>query len=182
MCHRRISGRGFPELATALNGFAIDYTGKFWIQNPGLYRFRLTSDDGAILYVDDQLITDNDGIHSPERRRASIIMAAVSMEFECSISRDLAIRLLSFLKSPVPVRSCGFSARTSLSLRPIRKRGNSPFRPGRTSEYAAQSTRRLSEPRLHPRRLARRSVGYAFRYLLNHPSVRCQASFAAASS
>jgi hypothetical protein len=63
---------GFPGITQRFEWFAIDYSGRFWIETPGLYRFRLTSDDGAMLYVDGQLIADNDGIHSTTVRLGSI--------------------------------------------------------------------------------------------------------------
>ena len=66
---------GFPGITRRFEWFAIDYSGKFWIETPGLYRFRLTSDDGAMLYVDGQLIADNDGIHSTAVRLGSIRLA-----------------------------------------------------------------------------------------------------------
>jgi hypothetical protein len=63
---------GFPGVTKRFEWFAIDYTGKFWIEKPGLYTFVLTSDDGARLYIDGQLIADNDGEHAPEDRTCSI--------------------------------------------------------------------------------------------------------------
>jgi hypothetical protein len=57
--------QGFPGVTKRFEWFAIDYTGRFWIENPGLYRFVLTSDDGAKLYIDDAIIIDNDGQHAP---------------------------------------------------------------------------------------------------------------------
>ncbi|HKD08565.1 MAG TPA: PA14 domain-containing protein [Bryobacteraceae bacterium] len=66
---------GFPGVTDRIEWFAIDYSGRFWIENPGLYRFRLVSDDGAMLYIDGQLICDNDGVHSPEVRLGSIRLA-----------------------------------------------------------------------------------------------------------
>ncbi len=66
---------GFPGITKRYEWFAIDYSGKFWIEKPGLYRFRLISDDGAMLYVDGQLIVDNDGIHSTEVRLGSARLA-----------------------------------------------------------------------------------------------------------
>lgn len=63
---------GFPGVTRRFEWFAIDYTGKFWIERPGLYTFVLTSDDGARLYIDDQLIADNNGEHAPEDRTCSI--------------------------------------------------------------------------------------------------------------
>jgi hypothetical protein len=59
---------GFPGVAGRLEWFAIDYSGRFWIEEPGTYRFELTSDDGAKLYIDDQLVINNDGIHPPQTR------------------------------------------------------------------------------------------------------------------
>jgi len=66
---------GFPGITKRFEWFAIDYSGKFWIEKPGLYRFRLVSDDGAMLYIDGQLIVDNDGVHSTEVRLGSIRLA-----------------------------------------------------------------------------------------------------------
>lgn len=55
---------GFPGVTKRNEWFAIAYTGRFWIQKPGLYRFELTSDDGSRLFIDDQPVVDNDGIHA----------------------------------------------------------------------------------------------------------------------
>src|SRR6202795_1093111 len=58
--------RGFPGVTKRFEWFAIDYAGRFWIDRPGPYRFVLTSDDGARLYIDEQLIVENDGEHPPQ--------------------------------------------------------------------------------------------------------------------
>lgn len=55
--------QGFPGVTKRFEWFAIDYTGRFWISKPGTYRFALTSDDGSKLYIDDELVIDNDGAH-----------------------------------------------------------------------------------------------------------------------
>lgn len=39
------------------------------------YRFTLTSDDGSKLYIDDQLIVDNDGSHSVRERSGFVRLA-----------------------------------------------------------------------------------------------------------
>ena len=57
--------QGFPGVTKRNEWFAIDYSGKFWIADPGLYTFSLLSDDGSKLYIDDQLVIDNDGVHAP---------------------------------------------------------------------------------------------------------------------
>lgn len=56
---------GFPGVTKRNEWFAIDYSGRFWIDKPGMYSFVLTSDDGARLYIDDRLAIDNDGQHPP---------------------------------------------------------------------------------------------------------------------
>lgn len=57
--------RGFPGMTDRYEWFAIDYKGRFWVETPGRYRFELLSDDGAKLYLNDKLVIDNDGLHSP---------------------------------------------------------------------------------------------------------------------
>jgi PA14 domain-containing protein len=66
---------GFPGVTKREEWFAIEYTGRFWIQKPGLYRFALTSDDGSKLYIDDQMIVDNDGIHPVDTKSGSVDLA-----------------------------------------------------------------------------------------------------------
>jgi len=54
---------GFPNVTDRFEWFAIEYTAKIWIESPGLYRFSLLADDGAKLYLDNQVVIDNDGVH-----------------------------------------------------------------------------------------------------------------------
>jgi len=62
--------QGFPGVTRRMEWFAIDYAGRFWISRPGRFNFSLTSDDGAKLYIDDQLLIDNDGQHPPLEKTA----------------------------------------------------------------------------------------------------------------
>ncbi|MBZ5676436.1 MAG: beta-glucosidase [Acidobacteriia bacterium] len=66
---------GFPGVTRREEWFAIEYTGRFWIEKPGLYRFALTSDDGSKLYIDDRMIVDNDGIHPVDTKSGSVDLA-----------------------------------------------------------------------------------------------------------
>jgi hypothetical protein len=66
---------GFPGVTKRQEWFAIDYTGRFWIDKPGPYRFALTSDDGSRLYIDDQMVVDNDGIHPADTKSGSVELA-----------------------------------------------------------------------------------------------------------
>jgi hypothetical protein len=63
---------GFPGLPGQNEWFAILYTGSFIVKRSGLYHFRLSSDDGSILQIDDQLVIDNDGNHAPLSRRGAL--------------------------------------------------------------------------------------------------------------
>jgi hypothetical protein len=63
---------GFPGVTDRSEWFLIDYTGTFTVREYGSYAFRLHSDDGSYLYIDGQLVIENDGKHAPESRSGSI--------------------------------------------------------------------------------------------------------------
>jgi hypothetical protein len=54
---------GFPGVTERFEWFAIDYTGRFWVSQPGTYRFALASDDGSMLYIDGHRVIQNDKQH-----------------------------------------------------------------------------------------------------------------------
>lgn len=56
---------GFPGVTDRLEWFAIDYTARFWVETSGEYSFRLLSDDGSVLYIDELRVINNDGVHEP---------------------------------------------------------------------------------------------------------------------
>lgn len=68
--------QGFPGVTKRFEWFAIDYTGRFWIDKAATYRFELTSDDGARLYIDDAEIIDNDGQHPPQEKTGLVELTA----------------------------------------------------------------------------------------------------------
>ncbi|WP_437930290.1 PA14 domain-containing protein [Sorangium sp. So ce291] len=55
---------GFPGALTQNEWFAIRFEGEFKVPKEGVYQLRLTSDDGAVLYIDDKRAVSNDGVHS----------------------------------------------------------------------------------------------------------------------
>lgn len=71
---------GFPGLGAAgqtlLEWFAIRFAGLIDIPEAGNYQFRLNSDDGARLYIDNSLIIDNDGVHPPKAGNGTASLAA----------------------------------------------------------------------------------------------------------
>jgi PA14 domain len=54
---------GFPGLTDRFEWFSIDYRGQCRFA-AGEHLFRLASDDGSRLYIDDRLVINNDGVHS----------------------------------------------------------------------------------------------------------------------
>jgi hypothetical protein len=62
---RRSVYPGFPGLRDRYRWFAVDLQGAFNVEADGLYYFRLMSDDGSQLYIDDTRVIDNDGYHPP---------------------------------------------------------------------------------------------------------------------
>jgi hypothetical protein len=64
--------QGFPGVTTRFEWFAIDYNGRFWAEKEGDYGFSLNSDDGANLYIDGELVIDNDGQHPPRERVGAV--------------------------------------------------------------------------------------------------------------
>jgi hypothetical protein len=73
---RRSVYPAFPGLQDRYRWFAVDLQGSFVVENPGLYYFRLTSDDGSRFYVDDTLVIDNDGYHPPRMALAAARLTA----------------------------------------------------------------------------------------------------------
>jgi alpha-L-fucosidase len=45
--------------------FALSYTGYITVESRGVYTFALTSDDGSRLFIGEDLVVDNDGLHGP---------------------------------------------------------------------------------------------------------------------
>jgi hypothetical protein len=72
--HRQFT-EGFPGVTNRFEWFAIDYNGRFYIANPGNYRFALESDDGSLLYIDGKEVIDNDGLHTALRKEAAVDLA-----------------------------------------------------------------------------------------------------------
>jgi len=54
---------------------AHQFTGFLSIEADELYRFALSSDDGSKLWIDGQLVVDNDGLHGPKQKLGSIALA-----------------------------------------------------------------------------------------------------------
>ena len=60
-----VQGFPTPQKQHIFENFAIRFRGKLKINKSGKYFFRLFSDDGSKLYINDRLVIDNDGVHPP---------------------------------------------------------------------------------------------------------------------
>lgn len=56
--------------------YAISFTGYIDVPVDGQYSFYTTSDDGSVLYIDNKLVVDNDGLHSARERSGTIGLRA----------------------------------------------------------------------------------------------------------
>jgi PA14 domain len=67
---------GFPGLRHPVEWFGVDFQGTFVVASPGLFHFRLTSDDGSQLYIDGALVIDNDGFHATRAAQGDVYLDA----------------------------------------------------------------------------------------------------------
>ncbi len=70
--------KGFPtaKMESVVDNFAIRFRGRLAIETSGTYTFALNSDDGSKLYINQNLVVDNDGIHTPRYVQGSLKLAA----------------------------------------------------------------------------------------------------------
>ena len=67
---------GFPGITNRFEWFAIRYEGLFEVISPGDYIFRLLSDDGSRLYINDTLVIDNNGVHPPAEMTGQVTLTS----------------------------------------------------------------------------------------------------------
>ena len=65
-----------PKQQTIVENFAIRFRGQLAVDTPGEWTFALYSDDGSKLFIDGQLVVDNDGIHAPRLEGGSVKLTA----------------------------------------------------------------------------------------------------------
>ncbi|MFT5126803.1 MAG: hypothetical protein ACI8W8_000399, partial [Rhodothermales bacterium] len=102
----------YPALDVALrpDKFALRFTGYINVPENGEYQFSTNSDDGSRLWIDDELIVDNDGQHAPQDRFGIISLEAglhpITIEFfEAGSGESLSITVQApdAPKAPLPV-------------------------------------------------------------------------------
>jgi hypothetical protein len=64
---------GFPGIdPTRTQNFGIRWEAPLIVDNESDYTFKITSDDGAQVFIDDTLIVDNDGAHSVQDKSGPV--------------------------------------------------------------------------------------------------------------
>jgi hypothetical protein len=73
------SSQGFPGMPAALqqqvgyDGYSLDINGYLNVPTTGNYVFKMLSDDGAILLINDQVVIADDSLHSPSTKTSASI-------------------------------------------------------------------------------------------------------------
>ncbi len=70
------------DLSKRRDGVAFQFTGKLNVITPGDYLFHQYSDDGSQLFIDGEMLVDNDGKHDLEAKRGLIYLTAGSHDIQ----------------------------------------------------------------------------------------------------
>ena len=105
----------FPESSGDLNNSPSTIPAGFGPIDPACIPSSLTSDDGSRLYIDDQPIVDNGGVHAVREKTGQIAPTDGIHRIRVSYFQTPDFMRLYYLESPVPARSHEFLAATSSS-------------------------------------------------------------------
>jgi hypothetical protein len=89
--------KGSPGLGDIFKWFGVQYRGVISIREAGLYQFRLLSDDGSKLYIDDVLVIDNDGVHDAKSETGEVSLSkgthTIRVDYFQGPKKMIALRL-----------------------------------------------------------------------------------------
>ncbi len=89
------------SLPTRANEYGLRFEGWINIPETGVYSFYTVSDDGSRLYIDDQMIVDNDGCHGDLERSGDRALAAGKHAFRLDYFQNGSGQTLQvFIKGP----------------------------------------------------------------------------------
>jgi len=66
---------GFPGVASLDEWFGIRFEGRLIVPDACFCEFELTSDDGAILYINERMVIDNDGLHAVVSKTGGVFLS-----------------------------------------------------------------------------------------------------------
>ena len=113
--------------------FAFRFTALVRIPTDGVWTFSTSSDDGSQLFIDGELVVDNDGRHNPTERSGQIVLVAGHHEIVVTLFEWIGGELLEVLwegpgvaRQPIPAEAlfsprpppsaCGLSVELALVL------------------------------------------------------------------
>lgn len=93
---------GFPGVTDRFEWFSLTYQGTIYIPVTGAYHFRLSSDDGSLLFLDNALVIDNDGVHTMTDKSAVVALKEGKHDFRLRYFQGppAQIGLQLFVKPP----------------------------------------------------------------------------------
>jgi len=90
---------GFPGVTHRLEWYALQFDGPFTVAQAGDFTFRLECDDGARLFIDEQLVVDHDGIHPPSSKSGTIHLGAgghsIQVQYFQGPKEQIALRVFA---------------------------------------------------------------------------------------
>ncbi|MFN3429125.1 MAG: PA14 domain-containing protein [Candidatus Sericytochromatia bacterium] len=98
---------GFPGVGAAVvEWFAVRFEGKLILPTGGLHTLRLESDDGSRLYLDGNLLIDNDGLHAARSVSVDVPITAGPHDLRIDYFQGpgTAMALQLFWRTASPVR------------------------------------------------------------------------------
>ena len=91
--------KGSPGFGDIFKWFGIQYRGVITIKESGLYRYRILSDDGSKLYIDDMLGIDNVGIHESISKTGEIYLSPgtypIRVDYFQGPKKEIALQLFT---------------------------------------------------------------------------------------
>jgi putative heme-binding domain-containing protein len=103
------------------DAFALRFTGQLMIDKPGKYTFYIASDDGSRIYLDKELLVNNDGLHGMVEKQATIELptgphALIVTYFDNGGGDGLAVNWSGpgFDKQPIPTAKLSVGSPESL--------------------------------------------------------------------
>lgn len=85
--------------ATRVENYGLLYEGYIKIADDAVYGFYLSSDDGSKLWIDNNVLIDNDGMHSEEERKGSIALKKGYHHFKVAFVQGSGDAVLNLLYS-----------------------------------------------------------------------------------
>jgi hypothetical protein len=95
--------------ATRKDSFALHFEGYLHVTEKAMYNLWVMSDDGAEVYLNNQLILDNDGLHSGELPKVAVIPLSpgyypVTINyFEKNGNESISAGIIKDMENPAPI-------------------------------------------------------------------------------